>query len=95
MHLTCPSCSATFKTDPAAFAQAPRRVRCGRCGHVWREAVAGVSAAAAEAPPPPPAAGPDPYGAPPRGQPPRRPEPRHDARQRRAATNILNPNEVS
>lgn len=81
MHLTCPSCSATFKTDPAAFSQIPRRVRCGRCGHVWRESAA-VSAIAGQSPPPPAAARPDPYAAPPRGQPPRRPEPRRDEARR-------------
>jgi predicted Zn finger-like uncharacterized protein len=62
MHITCPSCSATFKVDADALDRAGRKVRCGRCGHSWREAPAAAAPAAA---PPPAAAEPDPYAPPP------------------------------
>lgn len=37
MHITCPSCSATFKVDADVLAKSARQVRCGRCGHLWQE----------------------------------------------------------
>ena len=37
MHITCPSCSATFEAEAQALDKAGHRVRCGRCGHTWRE----------------------------------------------------------
>lgn len=84
MHLTCPSCSATFKVEPEALARTRQRVRCGRCGHVWREGAGAPEAAAPLGTPPPrrPAAEPDPYAAPPRGERGGQPDPRRrDARQ--------------
>ena len=90
MHITCPSCSATFKADADALDRAGRKVRCGRCGHAWREAPAAAQAAA----PRPTMAEPDPYAPPP---PPRRPAPeqmrqeppRHERRQERRRDDAL------
>ncbi len=74
MHLTCPSCSATFKAEAEAFDHGARRLRCGRCGHVWREAPPLARAPAAAPQPrqatlqesrPGAAPEPDPYSAPP------------------------------
>jgi predicted Zn finger-like uncharacterized protein len=59
MHITCPSCSATFKAEAERFRGGARRVRCGRCGHVWREAPAAQPTAEETFPP-------DPQAAPPR-----------------------------
>jgi predicted Zn finger-like uncharacterized protein len=38
MHLTCPSCGATFLVEPEHLGPTGRRVRCGECGHTWRQA---------------------------------------------------------
>jgi len=38
MIITCPSCQARYPVDPAAFAPSGRKVRCKKCGHVWRQA---------------------------------------------------------
>lgn len=35
MELTCPNCSSRFRAPDDAFAAGPRKVRCGRCRHVW------------------------------------------------------------
>lgn len=35
MIVTCPSCGASFKVDPARLGPAGRRVRCSSCGHRW------------------------------------------------------------
>lgn len=45
MILTCPSCSARYKVDDAAFAdKAGRDVRCAKCHHMWRfEPGSGIS----------------------------------------------------
>ncbi len=37
MHLTCPSCGATFLVGPEHLGPTGRRVRCGECGHVWHQ----------------------------------------------------------
>ena len=47
MIVTCPSCSTRYLVDPAAIGQGGRRVKCARCGHLWREsAVEPVTTAA-------------------------------------------------
>ena len=73
MHLTCPSCSATFKAEADSFRGGARRVRCGRCGHVWREmpqteaaAAYGRAAPVADPAPAEESFPPDPQAAPPR-----------------------------
>jgi len=38
MIITCPSCQARYPVDAAAFAPSGRKVRCKKCGHVWRQA---------------------------------------------------------
>jgi predicted Zn finger-like uncharacterized protein len=49
MIVTCPSCSTRYLVDPAAIGHDGRRVKCARCGHIWREsAVEPVAAAPAE-----------------------------------------------
>lgn len=52
MNLTCPSCSATFRVEPAQLGPAGRRVRCGDCRHTWHQEAIGED----QAPPPAPAA---------------------------------------
>jgi predicted Zn finger-like uncharacterized protein len=37
MIVTCPSCSTRYLVDPAAIGHDGRRVKCARCGHIWRE----------------------------------------------------------
>ncbi len=37
MILTCPSCSARFTINTELIGQAGRKVRCGSCGHTWRQ----------------------------------------------------------
>jgi predicted Zn finger-like uncharacterized protein len=37
MHLTCPSCGATFLVEPEHLGPTGRRVRCGECGHTWHQ----------------------------------------------------------
>lgn len=37
MIVTCPSCSTRYLVDPAAIGHDGRRVKCARCGHLWRE----------------------------------------------------------
>ena len=49
MELTCPNCSSRFRAPDEAFAGGPRKVRCGRCQHIW---TAGVRAASHAAPEP-------------------------------------------
>lgn len=35
MIVACPSCATRFRLDPLALKPAGRRLKCGRCGHVW------------------------------------------------------------
>jgi predicted Zn finger-like uncharacterized protein len=37
MHLTCPSCGATFLVEPEQLGPSGRRVRCGECDHTWHQ----------------------------------------------------------
>lgn len=37
MILNCPACATRFQVDPTAFGDAPRKVRCSVCRHVWRQ----------------------------------------------------------
>ncbi|MCG8354860.1 MAG: zinc-ribbon domain-containing protein [Kiloniellales bacterium] len=37
MILNCPSCGTRFLIDPALMGEQGRQVRCGSCGHSWRE----------------------------------------------------------
>ncbi|MCE2493572.1 MAG: zinc-ribbon domain-containing protein [Alphaproteobacteria bacterium] len=37
MILTCPSCEARFNVEPEALLPNGRTVRCGKCGHTWKE----------------------------------------------------------
>ena len=49
MIVTCPSCSTRYLVDPAAIGHDGRRVKCARCGHIWREsAVESVATPPAE-----------------------------------------------
>lgn len=36
MIVSCPSCTARFNISDASLETGPRRVKCGRCAHVWR-----------------------------------------------------------
>jgi predicted Zn finger-like uncharacterized protein len=45
MIVTCPSCSTRYLVDPAAIGHDGRRVKCARCGHLWRESSVEVMAA--------------------------------------------------
>lgn len=55
MILTCPSCGARFRVDPAKLGPQGRRVRCSACGHRWL--VRAEGAATEPAAPVPPAGG--------------------------------------
>ena len=37
MDLSCPSCATTFRIDPELIGSEGRSVRCGSCGHSWRQ----------------------------------------------------------
>ena len=51
MIVTCPSCSTRYLVDPAAIGQGGRRVKCARCGHLWRESAVEPVTTAAPLPP--------------------------------------------
>lgn len=56
MIVGCPSCATRYRVEPAALGEGGRRVRCARCGHVWRaEAPADSPAPAAPGAAPAPA----------------------------------------
>lgn len=38
MIITCPSCQARYTVNAAAFAPSGKKVRCKKCGNVWRQA---------------------------------------------------------
>jgi predicted Zn finger-like uncharacterized protein len=44
MILTCPNCSRRFKVGAAALGSQGRRVKCGRCAHVWQQLPEGADA---------------------------------------------------
>ncbi len=60
MNLTCPSCDATFRVEPAQLGPAGRRVRCGDCRHTWRQEAAAEDPAPVPAPEPEPEPAADP-----------------------------------
>ena len=37
MIVPCPNCDARFVVDPVAIGRDGRRVRCGRCAHLWHQ----------------------------------------------------------
>ena len=49
MILTCSSCGARFELDASKLGPGGRKVRCGRCGHTWRQTAEPVPQDAAEA----------------------------------------------
>lgn len=53
MIVSCPSCAVRFNVNDASLATGPRRVKCGRCGHVWRVAAPTVGSSTARPAPEP------------------------------------------
>lgn len=49
MMLNCPSCGSRFLVDPGHIAPKGRKVRCGNCGHSWRQMPQAAVAEAGEA----------------------------------------------
>ena len=45
MIVSCPSCTGRFTVPDNAFAAGPRRMKCGRCDHVWRAGTPSPAAA--------------------------------------------------
>ena len=37
MIVSCPECAARFEVDPPALGPTGRKVRCGKCAHVWMQ----------------------------------------------------------
>ena len=37
MIVSCPECAARFEVDPAALGPTGRKLRCGKCAHVWMQ----------------------------------------------------------
>ena len=37
MIISCPECLAKFMVDNEAFGAVPRKVRCGKCEHIWQQ----------------------------------------------------------
>jgi predicted Zn finger-like uncharacterized protein len=60
MRIVCPSCQAAYEVPERLIDQAPRRLRCARCGHEWLppELRAETPAVAPPPPGPPPSAPP-------------------------------------
>ena len=60
MIVACPNCIARYRVEVEALGATGRRVRCSRCGHVWRAEPPGyiVELLHAEPEPDPPAAAP-------------------------------------
>jgi len=60
MRIVCPSCQAAYEVPERLIDQAPRRLRCARCGHEWlpSELRAETPAVAPRPPGPPPPAPP-------------------------------------
>jgi predicted Zn finger-like uncharacterized protein len=56
MIISCPSCEATFKVDRLRMGPHGRKVKCAKCGNVWRAGSDGGPAAAPQPPAPEPAA---------------------------------------
>ncbi|MDW8369406.1 MAG: DUF3426 domain-containing protein [Geminicoccaceae bacterium] len=60
MIVTCPSCGASFRLDPARLGPSGKRVRCSACGHRWLVAAPtaepATTAEPAQAPPARPSA---------------------------------------
>lgn len=73
MIISCPSCSASFNIKPEALGSAGRKVKCGKCSHLWLALPDGATAPdapAEDAPipapiPPAPEPEPEPTAAPP------------------------------
>lgn len=60
MIISCPSCETQFRVDETLFPADGKKVRCSKCGHVWRAMLEGQPASLAEPPEPvaPPVAAP-------------------------------------
>ena len=37
MIVSCPECAARFEVGPTALGPAGRKLRCGKCAHVWMQ----------------------------------------------------------
>ncbi len=53
MIISCPSCEATFKVDRSRLGPYGRKVKCAKCGNVWRVGRDGAPAPEPTAPEPP------------------------------------------
>ncbi|PIR32800.1 MAG: hypothetical protein COV36_03655 [Alphaproteobacteria bacterium CG11_big_fil_rev_8_21_14_0_20_44_7] len=49
MHLECPECKTKFLIDPAKLGDKGRKVRCGKCSHIWHQEPAAPEQAKLEA----------------------------------------------
>jgi predicted Zn finger-like uncharacterized protein len=45
MNISCPNCDTVFRIDDARIGPRGRKVRCSKCGYVWRVSPDGTSAA--------------------------------------------------
>ncbi|MEN8195300.1 MAG: zinc-ribbon domain-containing protein [Pseudomonadota bacterium] len=86
MIISCPSCQTQFRVDEALLTADGKKVRCSKCGHVWRAMPDGQSAPSIEQPAPVvptgdrPVADVSPAETPQAGQPAQRAEPVPSAR---------------